>query len=262
LQTHYSLAISYLPNPGHLWFLANIFIYVLILIPVFYYFKQNEEAKIVVSLKKLFSTPLGLIAVIAVFMIESVIVNPAIYELYAMTWHGFFLGLIAFFFGFCFVMSGPAFWKMLLQWKWVFLVLAILLYGNRLMAEQMQVNTLLIVLESNFWIFSVFAFSHQYLNKESKVLTYLSESAYSVYIVHMLTLYLTSLLVFPLEINSWLKFLLVLTGTFGGSFFLYEFIIKRLKILRFLFGLKTASKRLKKTTRISKPHFTSFTVYK
>lgn len=241
LQYHYSREVTYSPNAGHLWFLANIFIYVLLLLPFFYYIKKHHQSKIVIALKRLFSTPLGLIIVIGIFMGELILIQPPIYEMYAMTWHGFFLGLIAFFFGFCFMLAGDAFWHMLLQWKWLLLAIAMILYGNRLMATQMQVHHLLLVLESNFWIFSIFAFTHQYLNKNSTLLSYLSLAAYPIYIIHMVIIYLTSLLVFPLEINTWFKFLIVLVSTFLGSFIIYEFFIKRVTLFIPLFGMKVSN---------------------
>lgn len=36
---------------------------------------------------------------------------PESYALYALTLHGFFLGLLAFLFGFCFIFSGDKFWQ-------------------------------------------------------------------------------------------------------------------------------------------------------
>ena len=48
---------------------------------------------------------MGLLVVIAAFIVEVVLVNPNPFSLYSKTWHGFFLGLIAFSFGFCFVLS-------------------------------------------------------------------------------------------------------------------------------------------------------------
>ena len=103
-------------DPAHLWFLGNIFVYVIILSPVFFYLKRNEEGRIVGWIKKWLSNPFGLLLVIAAFIVEVLLVDPYLYELYAMTWHGFFLGLLAFFFGFCFVLSGSSFWNMLLKW--------------------------------------------------------------------------------------------------------------------------------------------------
>lgn len=139
-QYHNGFAISYAPfNPGHLWFLGNILAYVVFLLPVLYDAKANENGKMATWIKKLLSNPLGLLVVIAAFMAEAIVVKPNPYEMYAMTWHGFFLGLLAFFFGFCFVLSGDGFWNMILKWRWLFISAAVLLFVYRLNQFQMRV---------------------------------------------------------------------------------------------------------------------------
>ncbi|MBK6263945.1 acyltransferase family protein [Marivirga sp. S37H4] len=237
-QYYYHWELNYSDNPGHLWFLGNIFVYVVILSPLFFYLKIHENGRLVSLIKKVFSNPLGLIFVFATFIAEALWVNPTPYEMYAMTWHGFFLGLLAFFFGFCFVLSGDTFWKMLLQWRWLFILAAVWLYSYRLFQFQMRVPAFLLSIESIFWIISVFAFGYKYLNRPGKVLNYLSQAAYPVYILHMIFLFLGSLLIFPLDIDSRLQFILVLLFTGMGCFVTYEFIIRRVKFLRPLFGLR------------------------
>jgi len=237
-QLHYGMDPVYRPGPGHLWFLGNIFSYVLILSPLFVYLKANDDGWLAGVIKKVFSTPLGLLVVIASFMSEAYLLNPVTYEMYAFTWHGFALGFLAFLFGFCFVFSGDAFWNMIVRWRWVFVTIAVGFYIHRLLQPQMRVDVLLKVLESNFWMFTVFAFGWLHLSKSSPVFRYLSEAAYPVYIVHMIFLYLFSLLLFPLNLNSTLTFILVLIGTVAGSLLLYELVIKRVGVLRYLFGLK------------------------
>jgi peptidoglycan/LPS O-acetylase OafA/YrhL len=236
-QRYYHLGIPYTPDPGHLWFLGNIFVYVVLLSPVFFYLKRNEEGVVVRWIKKLLSNPLGLVPVIAAFILEAVIIKPYPYELYAMTWHGFFLGMLAFFFGFCFVLAGSSFWNMILRLRWVFVVIAIVLYAVRMLYFNVNTPVYALVTESQLWIISVFAFGHRYLNRPGKALTYLSQAAYPVYILHMLFLYLGSLLIFPLNLDVHLKFILVLLITTAGCFGTYE-IIRRVKWLRPLFGLK------------------------
>ncbi len=237
-QQYYNRKVTYNPNPGHLWFLGNICMYVIILSPVFFYLKRHEEGRLVAWIKKCLSNPFGLMLIIAAFVIEVVLVNPHPYELYAMTWHGFFLGLLAFFFGFCLVLGGSSCWTMLLKWRWLFLVAAILLYTWRLLQPQMIVSNVQLTVESNCWIFSIFAFGYKYLNHPGKALRYLSQAAYPVYIIHMICLFLAAKIIFPLHIDVRLKFILVLTGTVAGSFALYELIIRRVKFIRPLFGLK------------------------
>lgn len=236
-QQYYHYDVTYLPGPGHLWFLGNIFIYVVVFSPLFFYLKRNENGKLVFWIKKIFSTPLGLLFVVAAFMLEAILVEPYPYEMYAMTWHGFFLGLIAFFFGFCFVLSGTAFTTMLLKYRWMFLVIAVALFVTRLLHFQMNIPVYFIVVESNAWILSVLAFGYRYLNRPGKTLTYLSQAAYPIYILHMIFLYLGSRWIFPLALDVRIQFVLVLLITIGGCFISYE-VIRRIKWIRPLFGLK------------------------
>ncbi|MFT3823332.1 MAG: acyltransferase family protein [Chitinophagaceae bacterium] len=238
VQHYYHQPLSYIANPAHLWFLGNIFVYVLLLLPVFFYVKKNEKNIFISRVKLLLTNPLCLLVVIAAFIAEALLVAPVLYELYAMTWHGFFLGLLAFFFGFCFALGGAAFSRMLMAWRWLFLTVAIALYLYRVLQVQMKVHDIQLVIESNCWIFSAFAFGYKYLNHPGKVLHYLSEAAYPVYIVHMIFLYLVSVLIFPLHIDVHLKFILVLLLTVAGCFALYEFGIRRINVVRLFFGLK------------------------
>lgn len=236
-QRYYNFDMKYTADPGHLWFLANIFLYVILFSPLFFYLKRNEEGKLVKSIAKVFSTPVGLLVVVAFFVLEAMIIKPYPYELYAMTWHGFFLGMLAFFFGFCFVLSGNGFWNMILKFRWMFVAIAMTLFIFRLVYFKMNTPVNLLVTESQCWIISVFAFGHLYLNRGGKVITYLSQAAYPVYILHMLFLYLGSMLIFPLVLDVRIQLVLVLLFTIGCCFTTYE-VIRRLKWIRLLFGLK------------------------
>jgi glucan biosynthesis protein C len=236
-QRYYNFDMKYTADPGHLWFLANIFLYVVLFSPLFFYLKRNEEGKLVRGIAKVFSTPIGLLVVVTSFVLEAMIIKPYPYEMYAMTWHGFFLGLLAFFFGFCFVLSGNRFWDMILKFKWMFIAIAVALFIVRLLHFKMNTPVYLMVIESQCWIISVFAFGYKYLNRPSKALTYLSQAAYPVYILHMIFLYLGSIWIFGLNMDIRVQFILVLLITIGGCFATYE-VIRRLKWIRPLFGLK------------------------
>lgn len=240
-QKYYNFNNTYTPDPGHLWFLGNIFVYVLLFAPLFFYLKNNENGKVVGLIRKIFSSPFGLLLVIAAFIVEAMILKPYPYELYAMTWHGFFLGMLAFLFGFCFVLSGDAFWNMLLKFRWFLLALAVALFVLRLVYFQMNTPVYLLVTESQCWILSVFVLGYKYLNRGGKVLTYLSQAAYPVYILHMIFLYLGSYFIFKMEITVQVKFVLVLLFTAAGCFATYE-LIRRVKWLRPLLGLKLNNK--------------------
>jgi len=234
---YYKMELQYQYNPGHLWFLANIFAYVILLCPLLYYLKRNESGKVTHVIKAIFSHPLGLLVVLSAFIAEALIIKPVPYELYAMTTHGFVLGLLAFFFGFCFVLSGIVFWQMIQRWRWLLLALAVTGFGFRQFYFGMATPSYMLVTESQAWILTVLAFGSKHLNHPGRALTYLSQAAYPVYILHMVFLYLGSLLIFPLSIAKPIQFVLVLLFTVAGCFLTYE-IIRRVRYLRPLFGLK------------------------
>jgi len=128
---------------------------------------------------------------------------------------------------------------MLLRWRWALLVMAAGLFTVRL--NRTETPSWLLSVESTTWVLTVFAFGHRYLNHPGKALRYLSEAAYPVYILHMVFLYLGSLLVFRFPMGPPLQFGLVLIFTTGMSIVCYELIIRRLRIFRALFGLKAGN---------------------
>jgi len=245
-QEYYNLPIGYYAHPAHLWFLGNIFVYVLILLPIFVYLKKIEGGRFVRGLSIFMSNPLGPMSLSVFFILETVIVRPQVFEMYAQTWHGFFLGSLAFFFGFLIAYSGRTFWQTVLKWRWLYLGMAIALYVIRLMVFELNSPGYLMAVESNCWIFSVFGFGYRYLNKPSHTLSYLSQAAYPVYIIHMFVMYAGALIILPLDIPVMLKFVFIILFTGAVSYLIYEFIIRRIGFLRPLFGLKWISYKSRK----------------
>lgn len=237
-QDYYSQDFKYIANPSHLWFLGNIFSYVLIFIPLFILTKKFIGIKTLNALTKLLGTPLGLIALMIPFVAEAELLHPESFEMYAMTEHGFWLGMIAFFTGIACVSAGVPFWNMVKTWKWAILILAISCYTIRVLNFNLRTPDFAMAIESNLWIFSLFGFGYSFLNKPSGTLKYLSEAAYPVYIIHMFFLMLGSWLFFDLSIHVTMKFILVLIFTFVGCMMTYELMLRRIKWLRPLFGLK------------------------
>jgi hypothetical protein len=195
--------------------------------------------------------PFGPLAISVFFVLETVIVKPGIFELYAETWHGFLLGLLAFFFGFIFVYSGKTFWKTVLKWRWLYIALAAILYTFRLM--EIPSIGFLVAIESNCWIFGLFGVGYKYLNRPSTILSYLSKAAYPVYIIHMFVLYAGAMMILPLEIPVWLKFVAIVLFTGTGCYLIYEFMIRRIGFLGPLFGLKWSFSKKRENKGSIKP---------
>jgi hypothetical protein len=247
---YYGKEQFYLPNPGHLWFLVNIFFYVLIFCALFNYFKKHPGNMVYRFIKSAINKPLGVIPVFALpIVLESILIQPKDYPVFAFTLHGLLLGMICFFSGFVLVSLKEVFWTAVRKIKLITLFLAFSLYllraYNVMIADSEFISSPLIVnlltgFESANWMLAAFGFGAAFLNKPSKSLDYLSSAVYPVYIVHLPLQMLCSSLVFPLSIPAILKLIIVLVGTFALSFAIYE-IIKRIKWVRFLFGMKIKS---------------------
>jgi glucan biosynthesis protein C len=236
-QKYYNQDITYSPGIIHLWFLGNIFIYVLILSPLFFYLKNKKNGKFRHLLGRLYRSPAGLMSIILPFMVEAVIINPESFETYSLTLHGFLIGLFAFFFGFTAIYCRDEFWNTVLRWRWFFLTVAIIFFLVRLLLFDLKSPNYILPVESISWILSAFGFAFRYLNRLGKVLRYLSRAAYPIYIIHMIFLYLGSFLIFPLSVPAGLKLILMIIFTTISSFIFYDLIIRRIKYIRPLFGL-------------------------
>jgi len=251
-QKHYNMSLSYFADSGHLWFLGNIFVYVLLLSPLFYFLKKNDDGKYKKIVSKFMGYAIGLLSISLFFMLEVLFVKPQLFEMYAQNWHGFFIGFLAFLFGYLLVYSGSAFWKTVSKWKWLYIGLATILFIIRFTGFESISNMYLTSLESISWILGVFGLGYNYLNKPSKLLSYLSAVVYPVYIIHMFVLYLGALLILPLELHPMLQFIGITIFTFIVCFLIYEFILKRVAFLRPLFGLKwNFKKAVKQEPKIS-----------
>jgi len=237
-QKYYHINLNYSAGLSHLWFLANIFIYIIILSPVFFLLKTNYDSLIFRLSRKVIQFPLGIYMFLLPFIIEVLIIQPESFSLYLFTQHGFWIGFLAFFFGFYFVALGNEFWNSLAKLKYVNILIALSLFFFRWFLFNLKAPLYLISIESMLWIFAIFGLSYSFLNYKNKWIVYLSKAAYPLYIVHMSFLYLSNYFIFPLNLNVGLKYIIIIVLTFMGSIVFYEFAINRNKLIRPLFGLK------------------------
>lgn len=75
-------------------------------------------------------------------------------------------------------------------------------------------------------------------NKGGKVGSYLIEASLPIYLVHHPISLFYAYWVKDMEWGIWVKFISQILVVLGCSFLLYEFLIRKIKPLRFLFGLK------------------------
>ncbi len=236
---HYGKRVAYVPNPGHLWFLANLFLYILLLLLLLIYLKNNPFNLAFRFLSRLFRWRLGLFFMALPLMAETWLVGPQFFPAYALTPHGFWLGMVCFITGFIFISLGDVFRQAVERVRQIALVVAFLLYLVRLVVFQLAGEpNVLTALESMSWMLAILGYGSLYLNETSVSLTYFSKAVYPVYIVHMPVQHCVSYFLLPLHLPAIPKLIGLLTGTFGASLLIYEYMIRRFKWIQPLFGMK------------------------
>ena len=233
---------------GHLWFLLNIFLYVIWTLAIFIYLKDSHDNPVFRIIRRILSWRYGIFLFTLPVIAEAVIISPKHFSSYVDSLHGWILGLICFIYGFLFISVQADFWKAVKRARWAALLTAILLYVIRLVHYRLSdVPNGLQGLESMTWMIAVIGFASIHLNRSSKLLKYFSEAVYPVYILHLPLQFILAYHILSTRLPAEIKLLLLLCGTFGFSLLIYELAIKRLKWIRPLFGMKWERKKRSST---------------
>jgi len=233
----------YVPTPEHLWFLGNMVIYVLLLLPVLIWVKRRASNWLIRGFERLVGAGRGVGVILFTLpaVLVAVLMNPIDYTSYAFRLHGFVLGLILFVLGFLFVSSGETGRRSVERLRFGALSLGCTLLLSRLFDLWNPLDALL-ALESMSWIIAIWGFTSRHLGKPSRTLRYVSSAVFPVYILHLPVQVFVSSFLIPLGIDAFPKFLLLVMLTLGGSIGLYE-IIKRIPWIRSLLGMEWISRK-------------------
>jgi peptidoglycan/LPS O-acetylase OafA/YrhL len=99
------------------------------------------------------------------------------------------------------------------------------------------------------WIIGLLGLGRRYLNFNRKFLAYANEAVLPFYILHHPVIYIVGYYVIQWNANIGLKFIVIAVTSFTIIMAVYELLIRRINVLRFLFGMRVKS-RMK--TRLAK----------
>ena len=85
---------------------------------------------------------------------------------------------------------------------------------------------------------AILGWAHAWLNRPFRWLPWATEAVYPWYVLHQSLIVLCAYWLLPLHLGPVAEPLLVLAGTIAGCWLLHEFMIRRSRWLRPLFGLK------------------------
>lgn len=147
----------------------------------------------------------------------------------------------AFFYFFGWILfKSKAYLKSFLKYDWLFSILAIVLFTTYFLMDYTAIalEVKMAIKSVNVWLFT-FGFTGlfmRYASKHSAIMRYVSDSSYWVYLLHLpLTAFLPAFL-YGLDITSFFKFLMVMTGTTIICFVTYHYLVRATFIGEFLNG--------------------------
>jgi glucan biosynthesis protein C len=83
----------------------------------------------------------------------------------------------------------------------------------------------------------------RYLNFTNKALSYANETVLPFYILHQTVILLVGWFIIPLDLSILVKYLTIASASFVIIMALYELLIRRFNVPRFLFGMRLKKKR-------------------
>ena len=235
----------------HLWFLPYLLLFSLVLGPVFVRLKRSSS-KLVDWTKRQLQKSYGFyVFVPPLFLVEG-LVEPFFPITHALIgdWFNIIFSLLFFFYGFLLIACGDLFWENLYKVKYKALVIGsiafTLLVCRWLLIEkdgplEHFMEAFLKVTNIWSWILVLFAYAAQWLNKPSQGLAYANRAVYPFYILHQTITIVIAYFLMDLEWNLFIKASILVLGTFGVSWLLYDLLILRIPWLHPLFGLKKAT---------------------
>lgn len=238
----------------HLWFIAYLFLYSLISIPVFRWLRSENGQRFTDRVSRLLVLPGGALWLMCVTILVSQYVTRPFYpdETHALVddWAYFVENLLLFWFGYLLI-SRREFWDVLTSQRRLFLaatvVFTLVLYGMRFVFSGEEIDRM-------FWVdFTYFsnsiclmvasvlasvAYGYRYLNVDRPILPYLTEAVYPFYILHQTVIVVLGFYVLKLESGVFVGFWTVSLLSLLVCSAIYWWLIRPFRITRFLFGLK------------------------
>jgi glucans biosynthesis protein C len=267
----YKTVFNFVPYPAgsfswhHLWFIAYLFIFSLIALPLLIFLRSEKSIAFKQRIKNVLTSPAGvLFAPAVIILISQIILKPYFPEqthALADDWAYFTFYFLFFVFGMlCY--SDTAFWESIGRNRkhLVMASLFILIPFYGLYFHFRDIITLpwtdetagtmfdiTAIFGSWFWVITIIAFGQHYLNRPHAWLKHFNEGLYPFYILHQTVIIVIGYYICQLPWSIFSKFWTVSLLTLLICVGLYFVAIRPFNVIRVLFGMKT----LKRDTSVN-----------
>jgi surface polysaccharide O-acyltransferase-like enzyme len=236
---------------SHLWFLAYLFTFSLIALPILLYLKSEKGRWIIDSLKKVVRKSPGIflffipIAVIEVLLRQA---YPNMQNLIS-DWANFLMFITVFIFGFILISDdtfGEAVdrhWKAALTIGLLIAISLSLIYVGQIHTGLNEATSYIVEMILRgiciwFCLIGFLGFGKRFLNRGGDFIKYASEAALPIYVIHLPMVVMIGFYVIKFDMPVAAKYLAIVILSLIASVLLYEIAIRRFNFVRFFLGMK------------------------
>lgn len=223
---------------AHLWFIRDLFVYALVALPLFLYFKRDR--RIVSWLAGLCERRGGVFLAILPLWLLGSLTEVAGTEL--------FRDLILFILGFL-LMADSRFFDAVKRHKLAALIAGLATMPLYLAIAAMQIEFVdnspedilfytLRTINTWLWLVAILGYGQSLLNFTNRLQRYLNEAVYPFYILHQTVIVILAYYIVQWDVNLWVKFPVLAISALATTLLLYDVVVKRTNVTRFLFGMK------------------------
>ncbi|WP_320111822.1 acyltransferase family protein [Draconibacterium orientale] len=219
-------------TPAHLWFLLFLFVFSLVGLLFFSLLKKDKSIEF---FQRIIDKTGSSVIILVLFVLLTSVAdmnilgdkNPVYY-------------FLIFFCGYLFMMD-DRFQHTIDKYAWLFLATGISCEIIRQFSYSFISSGTVVLILSNLnrwmWLLCILGFGHRSLKANNRVLKSLSSASFPFYIFHLLLNTIAGFYIIKLPIGAGTKYSLIVVFTILSTFLVYGFV-KRIPVIRFLFGIK------------------------
>lgn len=250
---------------SHMWFVTYLFVFTILLLPVFSLTKITWLKRFTPFLNSVLSKPLPVLLLALPFVLY-------FYWLYIDwpeqgslidDWYVFISSMTFYFFGFI-CSSERSFWATCLNYRKLFLTIGLLLAAvliwqyywdweaskPRVLGTRLYVYGLLNAFHIWTIILASIGYAMKYLNFSNTYLSYLNSAVYPFFILHQAVIVASGYYILQWPLGIAIKLLVLIAICMLTIWSLYHFLIRKTMLTRVLFGMRWIQKRSDKAVLV------------
>ncbi|WP_299133910.1 acyltransferase [uncultured Tenacibaculum sp.] len=242
---------------NHLWFIENLFILSIILIPLILFLKSTRSDKLISLFDKVSANKYGILVTGLPLLIITILLK----KIYPSDSKDITNLSSTFYYGYFFI-SGMIFTSSKKSWSYLiahrkfnltsFIISFILFYGYYLLPSEYISPYLSISNRWSLWylvctmlswtfVTTLLGYGQVLFNKKSILLYKCNEAIYPFYILHQTIIIIVGYYIIALDFSILSKIFLLILTSFPLTILIYRVFIYPFKITRFVFGMKSKS---------------------